>query len=68
MSAYIIALIDIDNRDEYHKYEAGFLEIFSLYYTMNTDYISDDSFQNDARESNICRTSSTGRFVEVQPM
>jgi uncharacterized protein (DUF1330 family) len=31
MSAYIIALIEIHDRDEYNKYQAGFREIFSKY-------------------------------------
>jgi uncharacterized protein (DUF1330 family) len=31
MSAYIIALIEIHDRDEYNKYQAGFREIFSTY-------------------------------------
>ena len=31
MTYYLIARIDIDNREEYSKYEAGFMEIFSQY-------------------------------------
>ena len=31
MSAYIIALIDIHDRDEYKKYQEGFREVFSQY-------------------------------------
>jgi len=31
MSAYIIGLIEIHDRDEYNKYQAGFREIFSKY-------------------------------------
>lgn len=31
MSHYIVAQIDIVDRDEYRKYEAGFLEIFLKY-------------------------------------
>ena len=31
MAVYIIAQIDIHDRAEYDKYQAGFLEIFSLY-------------------------------------
>lgn len=31
MSAYIIALIEIHDRDEYNKYQEGFREIFSKY-------------------------------------
>jgi uncharacterized protein (DUF1330 family) len=31
MSAYIIGLIKIHDRDEYTKYQAGFREIFSQY-------------------------------------
>ena len=31
MSAYIIGLIDIHDRDEYNQYQAGFREIFSKY-------------------------------------
>jgi uncharacterized protein (DUF1330 family) len=31
MSAYIIALIDIHDRDEYNKHQGGFREIFSKY-------------------------------------
>jgi uncharacterized protein (DUF1330 family) len=31
MSAYIIALIEIHDRDEYKKYQEGFREIFSQY-------------------------------------
>jgi len=31
MSAYIIALIEIHDQDEYNKYRAGFREIFSQY-------------------------------------
>jgi uncharacterized protein (DUF1330 family) len=31
MSAYIIALIKIHDREEYNKYQEGFREIFSQY-------------------------------------
>jgi len=31
MSAYIIGLIEIHDRDEYNQYQAGFREIFSRY-------------------------------------
>lgn len=31
MSIYLIAQIEIHDRDEYNQYEAGFLEIFSKY-------------------------------------
>jgi uncharacterized protein (DUF1330 family) len=31
MAVYLIAQIQINDRDEYGKYEAGFLEIFSKY-------------------------------------
>ncbi len=31
MAVYLIAQIDIHDREEYQKYEAGFLEIFSEY-------------------------------------
>ena len=31
MTHYLIARIDINDRDEYSKYEAGFMEIFSQY-------------------------------------
>jgi uncharacterized protein (DUF1330 family) len=31
MSAYIIALIEINDRDEYEKYREGFHEIFAKY-------------------------------------
>ena len=31
MSVYLVALINIENRDEYAKYESGFMEIFSRY-------------------------------------
>ena len=31
MTHYLIARIDIDDREEYSKYEAGFMEIFSQY-------------------------------------
>ncbi|MEO2177281.1 MAG: DUF1330 domain-containing protein [bacterium] len=31
MSHYLVAQIDIVDRDEYSKYEAGFLDIFSKY-------------------------------------
>jgi uncharacterized protein (DUF1330 family) len=31
MSAYIIALIEIHDREEYNKYQAGFREIISQY-------------------------------------
>jgi uncharacterized protein (DUF1330 family) len=31
MSAYIIGLIEIHDRDEYNQYQAGFREIFSKY-------------------------------------
>lgn len=31
MSVYIVALITIENRDEYAKYESGFMDVFSKY-------------------------------------
>ena len=31
MTHYLIARIDINDREEYSKYEAGFMEIFSQY-------------------------------------
>ena len=31
MSSYIVAQISIADRDEYAKYEAGFMEIFSRF-------------------------------------
>ena len=31
MSAYVIGLIEIHNRDQYNKYQEGFGEIFSKY-------------------------------------
>jgi uncharacterized protein (DUF1330 family) len=31
MSAYIIALIEMHDREEYRKYQAGFRELFSQY-------------------------------------
>lgn len=31
MTHYLIARIDINDREEYSKYQAGFMEIFSLY-------------------------------------
>lgn len=31
MSAYLIAQLQIDDRDEYGKYEAGFMDVFSKY-------------------------------------
>ena len=37
MAAYVIATIDIQDRDGYGRYEAGFLDIFGRFHTVSPD-------------------------------